>query len=69
MPSAYNHATEYSHWDAGLWTRVLSASGVRSPFTGTPFTEAMLAGLAGGIGFMIFTFEYKDITTASAVTR
>lgn len=69
MLSAYDHSTEYSHWDSGLWTRVLSASGVRSPFTGGPFTEAMLAGLAGGIGFMIFTFEYKDTTTASAVTR
>lgn len=74
MPAAldlpdYAAHTEYSHWDAGLWTRVLAASGVRSPFTGAPFTEAMLAGLAGGIGFMIFTFEYKDTTTASAVTR
>ena len=69
MSSAYDPSTEYSHWDAGLWTRVLAASGVRSPFTGEPFTEAMLAGLAGGIGFMIFTFEYKSITTASAVTR
>ena len=69
MLPAYDHSSSYSHWDAGLWARVLSASGVRSPFTGEPFTEAMLAGLAGGIGFMIFTFEYKDITTASAVTR
>ena len=69
MLSAYDHTTEYSHWDSGLWTRVLAASGVRNPLTDKPFTEAMLAGLAGGIGFMIFTFEYKDTTTASAVTR
>lgn len=69
MLSAYDHSAAYSHWDAGLWTRVLAASGVRSPFTEAPFTEAMLAGLAGGIGFMIFTFEYKETTTASAVTR
>lgn len=69
MLSAYENSTPYSHWDSGLWTRVLAASGVRSPFTGRPFTEAMLAGLAGGIGFMLFTFEYKDLTTASAVTR
>ncbi|MDD0859097.1 BtrH N-terminal domain-containing protein [Arthrobacter alpinus] len=65
----YDHTTEYSHWDSGLWARVLAASGVRNPLTDAAFTEAMLAGLAGGIGFMIFTFEYKDITTASAVTR
>lgn len=69
MLSPYDHTTEYSHWDSGLWTRVLAASGVRNPLTDAAFTEAMLAGLAGGIGFMIFTFEYKDITTASAVTR
>lgn len=69
MLSPYDPSTEYSHWDSGLWTRVLAASGVRNPLTGTAFTEAMLSGLAGGIGFMIFTFEYKNITTASAVTR
>lgn len=69
MHSTYDPRTEYSHWDSGLWTRVLAASEVRNPFTGVPFTEAMLAGLAGGIGFMIFTFEYKETTTASAVTR
>ena len=69
MLCAYENTTDYSHWDSGLWTRVLAASGVSNPLSGGAFTEAMLAGLAGGIGFMIFTFEYKDITTASAVTR
>lgn len=69
MPADYNHRTDYSHWDAGLWTRVLAASAVLNPFTGEPFSEAELAGLGGGIGFMIFTFEYKETTTASVVTR
>lgn len=69
MFPVYDPAVDFSHADSGLWTRVLAASGIRSPFTGEPFTEAMLAGVAGGIGFMIFTFEYKDITTASTVTR
>ncbi len=69
MLAAYDPRTDYSHWDSGLWARTLAASGVRNPFTDAPFSEAMLAGLAGGIGFMIFTFEYKDTTTASAVTR
>lgn len=69
MPADYNHRTDYSHWDAGLWTRVLAASEVLNPFTGEPFSEAELAGLGGGIGFMIFTFEYKETTTASVVTR
>lgn len=69
MPAAYDPTTTISHWDAGLWARVLAASGTLNPFTREPFTEAMLAGLGGGIGFMIFTFEYKDTTTASVVTR
>lgn len=69
MPAAYDSRTDFSHWDCGLWSRVLAASGIHNPFTGRPFTEAMLFGLGGGIGFMIFTFEYKDITTASIVTR
>ncbi|MGA7204831.1 MAG: BtrH N-terminal domain-containing protein [Specibacter sp.] len=69
MPAAYDPATPISHWDSGLWSRVLAASGTLNPFTGAPFTEAMLAGLGGGIGFMIFTFDYKDLTTASIVTR
>lgn len=69
MLPAYDATSNYSHWDSGLWTRVLAASGVRNPLTREPFSEAMLAGLAGGIGFMIFTFEYKETTTASVVTR
>ncbi len=69
MPATYDPRTAISHWDAGLWARVLAASGTLNPFTDRPYTEAMLAGLGGGIGFMIFTFEYKDITTASIVTR
>lgn len=69
MPATYDPATPISHWDSGMWSRVLAASGTLNPFTDAPFTEAMLAGLGGGIGFMIFTFEYKDITTASVVTR
>ncbi len=44
--------------DAGLWARVLAQAAVVDPLTGEPFSEAMLAGLAGGIGFMMFTFEY-----------
>jgi len=32
-----------------------------APHTGEPWTEAMLVGLAGGIGFMYFIFEYKGL--------
>ncbi|MGO4384315.1 BtrH N-terminal domain-containing protein [Specibacter sp. RAF43] len=69
MPVAYDPRVDFSHWDSGLWRRVLAASTILDPFTGRPFTEPMLFGLGGGAGFMIFTFEYKDITTASIVTR
>ena len=56
-------------YDAALWSRVLTQAGVVHPITGSPLSEAMLAGLAGGIGFMVFTFEYETITTATIVTR
>ena len=56
-------------YDAALWSRVLTQAGVVHPITAKPLSEAMLAGLAGGIGFMVFTFEYETITTATIVTR
>lgn len=56
-------------YDAGLWSRVLTQAGIVDPITNEPLSEAMLAGLAGGIGFMVFTFEYETITTATLVTR
>lgn len=46
------------HHDSALLHNVLRASGIKAPHTGEPWTEAMLAGLAGGIGFMYFVFEY-----------
>ncbi|WP_417234323.1 DUF4872 domain-containing protein [Arthrobacter sp.] len=60
---------DVTQYDAGLWQRVLTQAGVTDPSTGEPFSEAMLAGLAGGIGFMVFVFEYEQTTTASVVTR
>ncbi|MBG6085476.1 DUF4872 domain-containing protein [Zhihengliuella flava] len=56
-------------YDAALWQRVLTQAGVLDPATGQPFTQAMLAGLAGGIGFMVFTFDYESGATATVVTR
>ncbi|RZU60891.1 BtrH N-terminal domain-containing protein [Zhihengliuella halotolerans] len=56
-------------YDAGLWQRVLTQAGVTDPRTSAPLSEALLAGLAGGIGFMVFTFEYASGTTATVVTR
>ena len=56
-------------YDAGLWHRVLTQAGIKHPLTGEPLSEALLAGLAGGIGFMAFTFVYEETTTATVVTR
>ncbi|MDX2043218.1 MAG: DUF4872 domain-containing protein [Acidobacteriota bacterium] len=44
---------------------LLSHHGVRAPHTGEPFTEAMLFGLAGGIGIGVFAFYYQKEDHAS----
>ncbi|GAA1498189.1 DUF4872 domain-containing protein [Paeniglutamicibacter kerguelensis] len=58
-----------TQYDAALWHRVLTQAGVTHPLTKEPLSEALLAGLAGGIGFMAFTFQYETVTTATVVTR
>lgn len=65
----YPAPVDVTQYDAGLWQRVLTQAGVTDPVTGNPPSEAMLAGLAGGIGFMVFVFEYEETTTASVITR
>jgi hypothetical protein len=59
--------------DIGIWHRVLVQSGTLAPEDGReslhPLSQDMLFGLAGGIGFMVFTFEYAEITTATVVPR
>ncbi|MGI9256172.1 MAG: BtrH N-terminal domain-containing protein [Salinispira sp.] len=37
----------------------LDYQGVRAPHTGLPYSEALLAGVAGGISFGYFIFHYK----------
>lgn len=37
----------------------LASQGVQAPRTGKPYTEAMLAGLSGGIALGYFTFAYN----------
>ena len=38
---------------------LLTHAGVVNPVTGQPFTEAMLFGIAGGIGIGVFSFRYE----------
>jgi hypothetical protein len=52
-------ATSPSHRESALLARMLRQAGVVAPHTGAAYTEAMLAGLAGGIGFLYAVFEYK----------
>lgn len=49
------------HHESGLLAHVLQAHGIRAPHTGEPYSEAMIAGLGGGIGFMYAVFEYKNM--------
>lgn len=44
---------------------LLTHAGVRAPHTGEPFTEAMLFGLAGGIGIGVCAFFYEKECAAS----
>ncbi len=46
------------HRLSALAAHLLRHAGYISPYTGEPFTEAMVAGLGGGIGFMYAVFEY-----------
>jgi Domain of unknown function (DUF4872)/Butirosin biosynthesis protein H, N-terminal len=51
------------HPDTAALTRLLAALGVTDPMGRDPLTEAMALGIAGGIGFAYFTFEYEELTT------
>ncbi len=44
---------------------LLTHHGVRAPHTGEPFSEAMLFGIAGGIGIGVFSFYYEREDFAS----
>src|SRR5689334_6823358 len=46
------------HRLSALVAHLLRQAGHTAPHTGEPFTEAMVAGLGGGIGFMYAVFEY-----------
>ena len=48
-----------SHVDHGILRNLLVQAGVASPHDGEPYSDAMLYGLCGGIGFIYFVFEYK----------
>jgi hypothetical protein len=49
------------HHPSTLLAHLLRQAGHVAPHSGQPYDETLLAGLAGGIGFMYAVFEYKDI--------
>jgi Domain of unknown function (DUF4872)/Butirosin biosynthesis protein H, N-terminal len=58
------------HHASAALAHALDAVGVRAPHTGEAYTEAMLAGLAGGIGFMYAVFTYAgELPTMTVVAR
>lgn len=44
---------------------LLTHAGVRAPHTGKPFTEAMLFGIAGGIGIGVISFHYRQASMST----
>jgi hypothetical protein len=44
---------------------LLTAAGIRDPHTNEPFSEAMIFGIAGGIGIGMFSFLYEKADFAS----
>jgi len=58
------------HHSSTLLAHLLRQAGAVAPHTGAPYSEAMLCGLGGGIGFMYFVFEYAGSTpTMTVVTQ
>ncbi|MGY1631086.1 BtrH N-terminal domain-containing protein [Geodermatophilus sp. SYSU D01186] len=58
------------HHDSALLTHVLAAAGVTAAHDGQPLDEPTVAGLAGGIGFMYFSFSYAgSLPTMTIVPR
>jgi hypothetical protein len=58
------------HHDSALLTHVLEANGVAAAHDGRALTEPMVTGLAGGIGFMYFSFSYAGhLPTMTIVPR
>lgn len=47
------------HAETAAFTNTLAAQGVRAPHTSKPFTEAMILGIAGGLGAGYILWEFK----------
>lgn len=52
------HAFAGRHWETGSVANAAAYQGMVAPHTGKPLSEALLMGVAGGIVFGYFTFDY-----------
>jgi hypothetical protein len=70
VPAGYTTFGGGRHHDSALLTNVLAAAGVVAAHDGAPLDEPTVAGLAGGIGFMYFSFSYAgELPTMTIVPR
>jgi hypothetical protein len=61
LVKGYDEFGADQHRHSAVAAHLLRQAGVVAPHTGEPFSEAMVCGLAGGIGFMYAVFEYRDV--------
>lgn len=47
------------HWETGTVHNYYAYRGARAPYTGQPYSEALLLGISGGIVMGYFTFAYE----------
>jgi hypothetical protein len=70
VPAGYATFGGGRHHDSALLTNVLAAAGVVAEHDGAPLDEPTVAGLAGGVGFMYFSFSYAgELPTMTVVPR
>lgn len=70
VPAGYATFGGGRHHDSALLTHVLAAAGVVAEHDGAPLDEPIVAGLAGGVGFMYFSFSYAGhLPTMTIVPR
>jgi uncharacterized protein DUF4872/butirosin biosynthesis protein H-like len=55
--------------DTAALTRILAATGRVDPNTEQPYTEALVFGVGGGIGFQYMVFDYEGWTSFSVEGR
>lgn len=61
--SSYKHLGG-KHPETATIRNALAALGVKAPHTGKPFTEEMLLGIGGGLGFGYILWEFKKYESA-----